>query len=324
MRLFFKRFLFFLIPILLVLGLAELYLRHIPTSYKIKHTQLTASAGDIQLLILGNSHATYGLDPSLFTLNAFNIASVNQSLYYDKRITLKYIDELKKLKYVLISVDFHSLYFSDEGFRDTWSYYGYGIDYKHSLPMGTRISYLYGYKGALALEFMKRSFQKKYKIIRSVDVDFDLDLDHPYTKGYVGKVNGPYLAEKDNRDRAKFFNDIVHTSNERESIIADLEGFIDSLKKRNITPILITLPCYGPFRAYLDTTVMEQNKIDIQAICSKEQVRYWDYFTMPLDSNYFYNSDHVNEKGAAIVSTDVNRRIEALETGEPVAGVVRK
>jgi len=227
------------------------------------------------------------------------------------------------LKYVLISVDYHSLYFSDEGFRDTWSYYGYGIDYKDSLPIATRLSYLYGYKGALALEFMKRSFQKKYKIIRSVDVDFDLDLDHPYEKGFVGKVNGPYLAEKDMHDRAGFFNDIVHSSDERESVIADLENFIDTLKGRNITPILITLPCYGPYRAYLDKKVIEQNTMDIQAICSKEQVRYWDYFTMPLDSNYFYNSDHVNEKGAAMVTKDVNRRVEELEKAEQVAAVVR-
>jgi hypothetical protein len=308
----------------LVLGLAELYLRHVPTSYKIKEAQLTANSWNIELLILGNSHATYGLDPSLFSLSAFNIASVNQSLYFDKRITLKYIDELPKLKYVLISVDFHSLYFSDEGpTRDTWSYYGYGIDYKDSLPIATRLSYLYGYKGALALEFMKRSFQKKYRIIRSVDVDFDLDLDHPYVKGFVGKVNGPYLAETDNRDRAEFFNDIVRTSNERESIIADLEDFIDTLKKRNIIPILVTLPCYGPFRAFLDKKVMQQNTIDIQAICSKEQVRYWDYFTMSLDSNYFYNSDHVNEKGAAMVTTDVNRRVEELEKAEQVAAVIR-
>jgi DltD protein len=324
MRLFFKRFVFFLIPILLILGSAEMYLRHVPTSYSIKDTQLTATAGDVQLLILGNSHATYGLDPRLFSVNAFNLASVNQSLYFDKRITLKYIDELTKLKYVLISVDYHSLYFSDEGFRDTWSYYGYGVDYKHTLPLATRASYLYGYKGVLALEFMKRSFQKKYKIIRSVDVDFDLDMDHPYEKGYVGKVNGPYLAEKDTRDRAGFFNDIVHNSDERPVIIADLENFIDTLKSRHITPILITLPCYGPYREFLDKKVMEQNATDIQAICNKEQVRYWDYFTMPLDSSYFYNSDHVNEKGAAAVTADVNKRVEELEKGEQVAAALRK
>ena len=37
-----------------------------------------------------------------------------------------------------------------------------------------------------------------------------------------------------------------------------------------------------------------------------------------------YWFDHVNEKGAAIVTKDINRRIEELEKGEQVAGVLRK
>jgi hypothetical protein len=298
---------------LLILGLTELFLRSLPTSYKIKNAQLAVSAKNIELLILGNSHATYDLDPRRFSLNAFNVASVNQSLYFDKRITLKYLDELINLKYVLISVDFHSLYYSDEGFRDIWSYYGYGINYKNSLPVITRNCYLYGYKGPLALEFLSRRFDRKYSHIRSVDVDYDLDLDHPYTKGFVGKRGGPYLDGNTNRERAGFFNDIVHASTERESIIADLESFIDTLQRKNITPVLITLPCFRPFGDLLDKKVLEQDKTDIRAICGKYHLQYWDYFTMPLDSDCFYNADHLNEKGAAIISGEVNRKITALK-----------
>ena len=58
---------------------------------------------------------------------------------------------------------------------------------------------------------------------------------------------------------------------------------------------------------------MEQNKVDVRVICNRWQVRYWDYFKMPLDSDCLYNADHLNEKGAVIVTTDVNRRINALE-----------
>jgi hypothetical protein len=312
MRLLLTRCLLFACPILLALGLTEFFLRQAPTSYKIKNAQLAADACNVQLLIVGNSHAAYGLDPRRFSLNAFNAASVNQSLYFDKRITLKYLDQLNNLKYVLISVDFHSLYFSDEGPRTTWSYYGYGINYKDSLPVAARYCYLYGYSAKLAVEFMKRSFERKYALIRSLDADYDLDLDHPYVKGYIGKVGGPYLAEKDNRERAGFFNEIVSSSKERESVIADLEGFIDTLKQRNITPILITLPCFGPFEEFLDKKVLETNKNDIRAICDRWHLPYWDYFTMALDRDCFYNADHLNEKGAAILTMDVNRKIAAL------------
>jgi hypothetical protein len=313
MRSLLTKCLLFLAPIALTFGLSELFLRCIPTSYKIKNDQLAANAGNIELLILGNSHATYGLDPSGFQVRAFNIASVNQSLYFDKRITLKFLDAMTSLRYVLISVDFHSLYFSDEGVRNIWSYYAYGINYKDSLPLATRYSYLYGYKGPLALEFLRRPFEKKYALIRSVDVDYDLDLSRPYIKGYVGKIGGPKLMDSVNRDRAGYFNRIVRSSTERQNIIADLNGFIDTLQQRHITPILITLPCFGPFEKLLDNKVLAQNKLDIREICNKWHLRYWDLFAMHLDSEYFYNADHLNEKGASIVTGEMNRRIQALD-----------
>jgi hypothetical protein len=312
MKAFFKTLLLFTIPVLVILLLCELFLREMPTTYKIKNAQFTAARKDVEVLILGNSHATYGLDPRVFSHNAINMAALNQSLYFDKRITLSHIDELKELKYVLISIDFHSLYFSDEGIRNTWSYYGYGIDYKNSLPALTKWSYLCGFKGPLLLEFLKRSFEKKYKTVKALDADVDVDYNQPYSEGFVAKLGGPQIGKELNEDRAKFFNDIVRSSKERDSVFDDLEDFIAQLKNRNITPILITLPCYSAYRELLDKNIQEQNKTDIQAIRDKYQVAYWDYFAMPLNPDCFYNCDHLNEKGAIIVSRDVDTRLKAL------------
>ena len=107
MKSFFKKVLLFAIPIILILLGCELFLRKMPTSYKIKNAQIVASGKAVEVLILGNSHATYGLDPRVFTHAAFNAAALNQSLYFDKRITLSHIDEMTNLKYVLVSIDFH-------------------------------------------------------------------------------------------------------------------------------------------------------------------------------------------------------------------------
>jgi hypothetical protein len=304
--------LLFAIPIILVLLGCELFLRKMPTSYKIKNAQIVASGKSVEVLILGNSHATYGLDPRIFTHTAFNAAALNQSLYFDKRITLSHIDEMTNLKYVLVSIDFHSLYFSDEGIRNIWSYYAYGIDFKNSLPATTKLSYLFGYKGPLLLEFMKRSFKKKYSVVKALDVDFDIDFNEPFTDGYVAKLGGPDLAEAGILDRAKFFNDIVHSSHERDSVLRDLQDFIEQLKQRNITPILITLPCYGPYRDLLDKKVAGQNDADIHSLCEKYQIPYWNYFTMPVPLECFSNCDHLNEKGATLVSRDVDHRLDSL------------
>lgn len=312
MRAFLTKCVFFLAPILLTFGLAEISLRRLPTSYKIKDAQLAANAKNINLLILGNSHATYDLDPQLFSLNAFNAASVNQSFYFDKRITLKYLPALTNLKFVLLSVDFHSLYFSSEGLRDLWSYYGYGINYRDSLSALQRNCYLYGYRAPVALEFLWRPFERKYSVIRSVDVDPDVDLQHPYTKGYVGLVGGPHLSDSSIRVRVEYFDDIVRSSTERATVLADLESFIDTLRQRNVMPILITLPCYAPFGKLLDTNVIARNKTDILAICDRWHIPYWDFFSMPLDRDCFYDPNHLNEKGAAIVTSEVNRLVTAM------------
>jgi hypothetical protein len=56
------------------------------------------------------------------------MAQVTQSLYFDKRIAIKYIDDIPNLKYAIIGLDFHSFYFSSQTkMRDLMSYYGYGI-----------------------------------------------------------------------------------------------------------------------------------------------------------------------------------------------------
>ncbi|HEX9504031.1 MAG TPA: hypothetical protein VF974_07010 [Patescibacteria group bacterium] len=283
------------------------------TSYQIKNEQLVECNKDVELLILGNSHAAYGLDPEQFALNAFNLAQVTQSLYFDKRITLKHLNEMKKLKYVLISVDFHSLYFSDEGYRNLWTYYGYGVDYKKEAPILSKWSHAIGYNPKISIEFIKRGLDKKYNRIKAIDVESGVDLSRPIVKGFFAYKDSTDLQKDHLQKRASEFNSMVLPSKERNEIIKDLEDFIDELKKRNIIPILVTLPCYGPYRDLLDKKVQEQNKADILNLCEKYQIQYWDYFTMPLKEDLFFNCDHLNEKGSAYFSAIINTRLESMK-----------
>jgi len=308
--------LLFISPVVVIVLLSEIFLRNMDTTYTIKHEQLLASSRDIELLIVGNSHAAYGLDPEQFSLQAFNLAEVGQSLYFDKRITLKYIDRLNKLKYVLISVDFHSLYFSDQGNRNSWSYYGYGVSYKNAMPVSAKYSYLIGFKAQMLVEFARRALDKKYNTVRALDVESGATLHQPFAKGFLPlKDSITDLEVPQLNERAGFFNDMVHLSHEREEVIADLEDFIGELQKRKITPILITLPVYTDLRDRLDKKVLEQNDADIRRVSDKYHVPYWDYFSMRLSSYYFYNADHLSKRGAAYVSAIVNKRMGEL-TGD--------
>ena len=165
MNQFFKKILIFVLPLfLLVLGM-DIYLRNMNSLYKEKKSGLITHAHEIEILILGNSHAARGVDPNYFTDYAFNIANSGQSIYFDKELTLQNIKALKKLKYVFISLDYHSLYFSSQrGDRNIWSYYGNGIKYPSEDYNKADISpFLFGYYPRVSFSFLKKDLLAKWK-----------------------------------------------------------------------------------------------------------------------------------------------------------------
>ncbi|HOO96004.1 MAG TPA: hypothetical protein PLH60_08840 [Proteiniphilum sp.] len=131
-----KRFLrdtllFLLLPIVVVL-LFDLYLRNMETLYRAKYDGLMKMKHRVEVLFVGNSHAHYGINPLHMTgFKAYNLAMVSQQLYFDKRLTMKAIGEgVTNLRYLFISVDYHSLHTSSQDERNAWSFYANGIRYK--------------------------------------------------------------------------------------------------------------------------------------------------------------------------------------------------
>ncbi len=307
MKRFLKTLLIFIIPLGIVTLGFEVYLRTMNTEYKQKITGLTANYSDIEILALGNSHAYNGVDPRQFDLETYNMAAGNQSLYFDKRITLKHIDSLKKLKYVFISVDQHSLYFSSQGIRDTWLYYDYDIKYKDKTEFWNDISHFWlGYTPRIAVSIVKDKVLDQFKEKQS----------HSETviKGFMphyGSAANAFTAKNIER-KANFFNGEVKDSNEREENLADLEDFIVQLKKRDITPILFTLPMYNDIYGHLLKEYVDQNNEDIQYLKQKYSIQHFDFSNEGEDQSLFYNSDHLNGKGAEVFSKKMNTELKKL------------
>jgi hypothetical protein len=294
----------------------EVYLRHIDTLYIEKQKGLMADADSMELLILGNSHEDYGIDPKQFDCNAYNMAQVDQSLYFDKRVTLKYIDHLVKLKYVLIGVDFHSLYFSDEGPRDEWVYYGYGLQYKDKLGMLSTYCRVYGYTPMVAKGFIENNIKHwLHKTpIKAVDVELGVDTKDTMYRGWVpyDKTDYSSMSNQFFSTRASSFNELCEKSTEKNEVIADLEDFINELQKRGITPILMTLPIYKDFATLLDTNIIRQNDSEIAMICQKYNLQYWDYSTLPFDKSDFHDGDHLDKQGAQKFSAILNKQFKQI------------
>lgn len=309
MKNFLKKKLLFFIPIVLFILFFEIYLRQMQTVYTVKERDMDQGGDKIELLILGNSHSGCGIDPNQFTLNSYNLAQVSQSLYFDKRITLKRIGQLKKLKFVFIGVDYHSLYFSSQGSRDVWSYYGNEINYKNELSFISKYSHLYGY-GKLAVHLFMRDLSKKYNIVEALDVE-NVDLNRKPSKGwfYYDGTDENVMDEIGCLKRADYFNELVENSNEKEDIVRDLENFIYQLKLYKITPILITTPCFAPYRKFINQKKLNETTDLITNLSHKYNVQYWNYFDLPMEQSDFLNCDHLNSHGAEKFSKILNSRL---------------
>lgn len=295
----------FLLPIVVVSLGMEIYLRNYRSDYEQKADGLALKKKNIQLLVLGNSHAFNDIDPRMMDVAAYNLAGLNQSIYYDKRITLKYLDELPQLKYVLISVDFHSLYFSSQGIRDVWSYYSYGIPYKQQTYFKEKLSYFwFGYTPRITFSLLKSKLLDR---LNKVEDNGLIDGWEPLTGAEDGAFTEPTI-----KARAKYFNDLVAQSNELESVQSDLETFIQTLKSKGITPILFTSPVRKELYDRLDKKVMEKNAAYIEHLQKNHDIPYWNLIDDLSDQGLFYNVDHLNTSGAKTFSEILNDKLKDL------------
>lgn len=324
MKKFALKLILFILPLIaIVLGM-DVWLRNVDSLYKEKFQGIQC-AGNTQILIIGNSHANYGVDPRCFSVPAFNLASPNQSLYFDKRLVLKLLPTLPKLKFVLISIDYHSLYFTSQGIRDVWSYYGNGITYKDKKYTLENLSpFLFGYTPGVSISLLKKQLSKnlryKNQKVLQFDVQDGVNLKDSLANGYLGfeGVDEGSFSRNSITERVEGFNLKIKNSTEKQEIIKDLTDFLQSLKSKAIIPVIFSTPVYHEFYQCLDKEIVKQNQKDINSLCRKMQVEYVDFSDCPdFAKADFYDSDHLNKQGAKKFSIILDEKIKHIPAINP-------
>jgi hypothetical protein len=295
------------------------YIRNKNSLYKEKLQGAIQDKEKIEIIILGNSHANYGVDPNAFDKYAYNLANVNQSIYFDKRILLSHLHEFKNLKYVLISADFHSLYFSSQGIRDVWSYYDTGVRYKNKNYLLEDISpTLFGYTPKIILSLFKREIinhLSSENIVVDFPVQKGVNLKDTIQNGFIGFEGKDLDAFNENKfqGRANIFNQKYENSKEKLEIEEDLNGLLQILINRDIVPVLFTTPTFVEYNKYLNPNFENLNELDFDRISRKHNIPYWNFMNSKLfKPEDFYNGDHLNKKGAFKFGEILNDSINNL------------
>ena len=304
MRKFLLKICYLIFPLLLFLFYLEYNLNKIPNSYNYKRECLETQLDSIEVLVLGSSQATYGINPEYFCLKGFNLSNVSQPLYYDTKLTLKYVDKMPKLKYVIINISYFSFGFQLIDGGEQWRDYFYSQFWDIKYPELNlydlkQYSKIFLYTPKFAISYFQKGFHENL--------------------AYGYKQNGYLVIDTTNNslnisDSLGHRRVMLHDRSYRENRFKENQNYLEllvrELKKRNINTIIITPPVLSSYYKYVNNAKYKKNINVINSICTKYKCNYYNFFT---DSRFikrdFRDNDHLNFIGATKFSKILNNEV---------------
>lgn len=300
-KLFLKKLSTLILPIILVLLTIEFTLRQIPNSYKLKSYQLNTIAENIKVIALGNSHTLYAINPKYMTFNTFNAANISQSPDVDLAILNTYKTQLKNLRTIVIRLSYDTLFEELKNSSEDWRLKDYKLytdiklDYnlKHNselLSMGTK----------QCLKTLKTHYIDGIPLSSCDSLGWGNDIK---TKPLVSLQESGMVAAK------------RHTASSWHLLDKNIYRFEKIMlwgKLNGVDVYLITFPAYESYRNNLnEKQLYEMIKVGEFLANKYPNCTYYNFInSKDFNAEDFYDSDHLNERGAKKISLLVNSLIE--------------
>ena len=127
MRKFLYRCALFALPLLVAAVLTEAGLRRIPNDYASKFGGLTERLARVETLVLGSSHAYYGISPAELPGPAYSLAMVSQSVDIDAALLRHYLDRAPRLRRVVLPLNYPVLRYRLGDSPEAWRLKNYNV-----------------------------------------------------------------------------------------------------------------------------------------------------------------------------------------------------
>lgn len=303
MKKFIKHTLIFLLPILALLITSELLLRNIPNDYSYKKRYLDLKSNEIEVLYLGSSHIYFGINPEYSKFNSFNAAHISQSLNFDVAILEKYINNWSKLKYILIPIDYFSMYTTLESGIEKWRVKNYSIYYNINCKSSNYKLNFEILNGQLKtnLDRLKSHYLNNSTDVTCNKLGWGISYSSKNGKDLI--ETGKTAAKRHTKDinENPFFEENINTVNE----------LIEFAKKSKVKIIFLTCPAYKTYADNLEQKQLNNTINIISQIADKNSNTI--YFNLLNDKTFnaedFYDADHLNEKGAKKLTIKIDSLI---------------
>ena len=265
-------------------------MRSLPNTYQFKNDWLTEHAAEVKTLVLGNSHAYYGLRTSMLD-SAFSLANGSQATECDEFLLRKFAPQCPHLRTVVFVVDNSGLFDipledSDEWFRCTY----------YRLYMGyTKHSWLSRYNFELA---HYASMMEKFRLHLGGGI---VDCD---SAGWGTRFR---LEAKDMKQWSRDTVAATYTVDRHRcrnwlSAVANREVVLrvaDYCQQHRLRLVLLKTPVWSTYTSRV-STVQQFFLEDLRKKCRREYgAVLLDYSSDPrFLSDDFFDTDHLSDVGA--------------------------
>jgi hypothetical protein len=306
MRKFFQKILLIAVLVAIPFLIIEIFYRVVPNNYTLKNQNLIRNYRNTEVLIFGNSHAFYGLNPTYFDKPTFNLSNISQTLYFDQLLFDKHIDQFKSLKYIVLTIEYTNLSQQDNSAEDVFRKYYYSAYMDIDVPIINQ-------------------FDEKVLFLsstRSFKINVGLIKDY-FLNGTIvtSDINGFGTNNLQAKRSIENIQNAKRTVNKHEDHLMDfsknvdrLASIIEKCKTKNIEVILVTMPVTKQY-------ALEVNQIKLKKIFStcqtlqnqNDNVRYLNLFNdNRFEDADFFDADHLHDLGAIKSSKIVNDFINDL------------
>ena len=286
----------------------ESLLRDIPNDYSIKRKFLDTNSNNLEVLFLGNSHIYFGINPEYISRKSFNGAHISQSLNFDLAILEKYEDRLKNLKYIIIPIDYFSLYSTIEGGVENWRVKNYSIYYDIS-TWGNYWSGFEMFNGKLPSNIKR---VKSYLFNRKSDITCN---KFGFGTTYNSK-DSKDLIETGKTASKRHTIELENNQTTFSKNIQTINSIIEFANSHNLKIIFITCPAYSSYRENLNPIQLDNSVNIIKKLSAKNtNTVYYNFLTdKTFIAEDYYDADHLNEIGAKKLTLKMDGIINDIES----------
>lgn len=288
---FLKKIILFGLPIIVIGIILEVLLRNIPNDYKLKNEYLKNNSKNIEVLILGSSHSYYGLDPEMMSGEVFNASYVSQSLEYDFKIYNKFKDNLTRLEYIVIAIDYSTLFSKLSITNESWRLKNYAIYQGYDLGWSLKSNFeLFSMKFNINTTRIFNYYWNGKTSVTSSDKGYGSDKRNNKDLIQSGKAAAKRHTKE---DKSFYIENLTY-----------LDEIIASAKVNDVKVLFYSSPCYHTYMRHLDQIQLNLVLTTMDSICKvHSHCVYHNLMEMDSFSNVdFRDADHLSRPGAIKLS----------------------